>query len=210
MSHIIITPTRGDRPELLKHCIWQVNRFTTSADSHLLVNYAPEKKDKKDLKERIKYGYDEAVKMGVDWIVIAEDDDWYSQDYLHSVLLKADTSDFIGCEFSYYYNLVNRTWDKLEHKGRSSLYTTAFRVSAMENFAWHRADDVFLDINIWNYAKRFRRTFINAGAIGIKHGIGLTGGKGHKTIFRNRDPELKWLEARVDKESMEFYKSLSL
>src|SRR6188768_977186 len=166
MSHLILTPTRGDRTQLMEHCRKQVKSFTTSYGIHCIVDYAPEKKEKKDLKERIWYGYKEAVKLGVDWVVIVEDDDQYPTDYLHKVLLTADRSDFIGCEFSYYYNLKNRTWDKLEHRGRSSLYTTTFRVSAMKNFAWHRADDVFLDINLWHYAKRFRRTFIDAGAIG--------------------------------------------
>lgn len=209
MSHLILTPTRGDRPKLLEHCRNQVRRFTASYNIHVLVDYKP-KSFKPDLKDRIKEGYDEALRLGVDWVIIVEDDDYYPTDYLHKVLMQCDKSDFIGCEFSYYYNLKNRTWDKLVHKGRSSLYTTAFRVSAMKNFAWNRADDVFLDINIWNYAKRFRRTFIDAGAIGIKTGMGLCGGKGHKTVFKNRDPELNWLQSRVDKESFEFYKSLTL
>lgn len=210
MSHLLLTPDRGDRPSLLKHCLHQVGRFTTSVDGHLIVDYAPEKKDKKDLTERVWYGYKEAVKLGVDWIVMIENDDWYHPEYLHRLLLQADKADFIGFEFSYYYNLKNRTWDKITHKGRSSLYTTAFRVKAMENFAWHRADPVFLDQNIWNYAKRFRRSFVDAGAIGIKTGLGLCGGKGHVLKMKHADPELNWLEARVDKESFEFYKSLSL
>lgn len=210
MSHLLLTPDRNDRPELLAHCQWQVNRFTTSPGSHLIVNYVPEKKEKKDLKERVWHGYKEAAKLGVDWIIVIENDDHYPAEYLHRVLLHADKSDFIGCEWSFYYNLRNRTWDKIPHKGRSSLYTTAFRVDVMKNFAWHRADDVFLDQNIWHYAKRFRRTFIDAGAIGIKTGLGLCGGRGHSMVLRNRDPELQWLESRVDKESIEFYKSLEL
>ncbi len=209
MSHLIITPTRGDRPELLEHCRKQVMNFTTCYQAHGVIDYKP-KTYKPDLTDRIKSGYEKALQYGYDWVVIVEDDDFYPADYLHKVLLNADRSDFIGCEHSFYYNLKNRTWDKLIHKGRSSLYTTAFRVSAMKNFAWHRADDVFLDINLWHYAKRFRRTFIDAGAIGIKHGIGLTGGKGHRTIFRNQDPEMLWLASKVDKDSFEFYKSLAV
>lgn len=210
MSHLLLTPDRGDRPTLLKHCVNQIERFTTSYDGHLIVNYAPEKKDKKDLTERVWYGYKEAVKLGVAFLILIENDDYYPAEYLHRVLLHADKADFIGCEFSYYYNLKNRTWDKIMHKGRASLYTTAFRVSAMKNFAWHRADPVFLDINIWNYAKRFRRSFVDAGAIGMKHGKGLCGGKGHVLEMKHKDPEMQWLESRVDKESMEFYKGLHL
>jgi hypothetical protein len=208
MSHMIVTPTRGDRPELLANCKRQVSRFDTSYEIHCIVDFAPDSKP--DIKERIRNGYETAIEHGVEWVVILEDDDFYPKDYLSKVVAQFDKSDFIGCEFSYYFNLKNRTWDKLEHRGRSSLYTTAFRVSAMKGFPWHRAHDVFLDQSIWNYAKRFRRTFVDAGAIGIKHGCGLTGGKGHRMVFKNRDPDLTWFESKVDKESFQFYKSLQL
>jgi hypothetical protein len=210
MSHALLTPTRGDRKTMLTHCLKQVSRFTASVDAHLIIDFKPENQ-KKDLKHRVKAGYEEALKLGVDWIVIIEDDDHYDKEYLHKVLMLADKSDFIGCEYSFYYNLKNRTWEKILHAGRSSLYTTAFRVSAMKNFAWHRADDVFLDLNIWQYAKRFRRSFVDAGAIGIKgHGFGLSGGKGHQLVMKNKDPELTWLESKVDSDSFEFYKTLKV
>lgn len=208
MTHCLLTFDRGDRAPLYNHCLWQVSRFTTQLE-HVKIVHAP-KSLSPDLKDRVKEGFDYAVQKGIDWVVIIESDDYYSADYLENILPYTHNMDFIGCEFSYYFNLKNRTWDKLEHRGRSSLYTTAFRVSAMKGFPWHRAHDVFLDQSIWNYANRFRRTFIDAGAIGIKHGIGLTGGKGHRMVFKNRDPDLTWLESKVDKESFQFYKSLQL
>jgi hypothetical protein len=47
-------------------------------------------------------------------------------------------------------------------------------------------------------------------SIGIKHGVGLCGGGGHKNTmwYKNEDPGMKWLASHVDKKSLEFYKSI--
>lgn len=208
MSVALLTTTRNDRPKMLEHCREQVKRFTAHYDQHIIVNYEPTGKGF-DLTERVYKGFKTAEAQGIDWIVMVEDDDAYKADYLHKLMLKFDTSDFIGCEFTYYYNIKLRTWERLYHPNRSSLFTTAFRVSAMKNFNWKLAHKLFLDIDIWRYARGHRVTFTDAGAVGIKgHGEGLAGGKGHVMKLKNQDPDLLWLAGKVDKESLEFYKSL--
>jgi hypothetical protein len=209
MSVALLTTSRGDRPKMLEHCRAQVRRFTTDYDLHIVIDNHPKGKGF-DLTERVYTGYKIAKEAGIDWIVIVEDDDFYPADYLHKVMMNSDKSDFIGCEFTFYNNVKLRTWERLYHPNRSSLFTTAFRVSAMEGFRWDIAHKLFLDIDIWQYAKRhnFRRTFTDAGAVGIKgHGEGMSGGKGHSMKLKNQDPDLKWLSSKVDKESLEFYKS---
>jgi hypothetical protein len=85
----------------------------------------------------------------------------------------------------------------------------------MKDLQWQRlirTKTPFLDIEIWKYAKSTskRCKFIDdTGSIGIKHGIGLCGGKGHKMEMNNKDPDMTWLKARVDNDSFEFYKQLS-
>jgi len=210
MSHILLTPDRGDRDIMLGHCVDQCVRFVTSYESHYIINYPPKNKSF-DLTERVKIGYERAKSVGIDWVVMIESDDYYPSDYLHKVLQKSDTSDFIGCEFTYYYNIKERTWERINHPNRSSLFTTAFRVSAMAEFKWHLANKLFLDIDIWKHAQKYRRTFIDAGAVGIKgHGFGLTGGKGHVMKLNNEDYDLSWLSSKVDKESLEFYNKFKL
>lgn len=209
MRYALMTPTRGDRKPMLDHCIWQASRFVTSFDKHIIVDYPP-KNGNPDLTERVKFGYDQAVKENIDWIIMQEDDDQYSPDYLHRILGHAHISDFIGSEFTFYYSLANRTWERSHHPNHSSLFCTAFRVSAMKDFKWHTAHKVFLDLDIWRYARKFRRSFVELPAIGIKgHGFGLTGGKGHKSLFVNKDPDLEWLKGRVDDKSFKLYESLS-
>lgn len=80
----------------------------------------------------------------------------------------------------------------------------------MKDFKWHQAHKVFLDLDIWRYARKFRRSFLELPAIGIKgHGFGMVGGKGHRQVMANRDPDLAWLKARVDDKSFALYESLS-
>lgn len=210
MSILIITPDRGDRPQLLEHCKQQVSNFA-SKHEHLMVNYHAHNGNP-DLTDRIKFGVDAANDGGFEWVVIVENDDAYPQDYILRMWPHFDRSDFIGCEFTYYANLRNRTWERSMHPNHSSLFTTAFRVSAMKDFKWKLAHKVFLDLDIWRYARKggFKRTFIDLGAIGIKHGIGLCGGKGHVQTFKNKDPELTWLKSKVTPESFEFYSKLEL
>lgn len=208
MSTALLTPDRGDRPNMLEHCKWQVSRFVMNLN-HIVVNGQP-KNTKPDLTERIKQGYDQAVKDGIDWLIIVENDDFYPMDYPHVILRQADKSDFIGSEFTFYYNLKNKTWERLYHPNHCSLFHTAFRVSAMKDFKWHLAHKLFLDLDIWKYARRFRRTFVQPHAIGIKgHGEGLVGGKGHQMVMKNKDPDMAWLKSKVDERSFELYKSLT-
>lgn len=210
MSHMILTPTRNDRPVMQAYCKDQINRFHASFAFHCLVDFPPKGKDF-DLKDRILEGVKVAVENKIDWIIIVENDDYYPATYLHEVLLKTNEADFIGCEFTHYYNIKTRTHERLYHPNRSSLFTTAFRVSAMVDFNWNKAHKLFIDIDIWQHARKYRRFFLDAGAIGIKgHGEGLAGGKGHVMKLKDRDPDLKWLASKVDKESLEFYKSLAL
>ena len=211
MSHALLTVDRGDRKPLFDHCIWQASRFVSSYDAHILITRPPHS-DKPDLTERVKEGYDEAVKLGVDWVIMMESDDWYPENYIHRIMSFAGNADFIGSETTVYYNLVNRTWEKTTHPNHSSLFTTAFRVSAMKDFKWKSAHKVFLDLDLWRYArnKQFRRQFIETPAIGIKANMGLVGGKGHVMKMKNADPELSWLKERVDENSFEFYSNLKV
>ncbi len=209
MTYSLLTVDRGDRPKMYNHCLQQVARFGMDHFSHIVVMHPPESKAP-DLKDRVKIGYDVAVKEGIEWIIMVESDDFYDTNYLNQFIIHMSHADFIGCEYSHYYNIQSRTWEKLNHSNRSSLYTTAFRVSAMKDFNWQQANKLFLDIDIWRYARRFKRSFIQNNAIGIKgHGEGMAGGKGHIMKFRNSDPDLEWLKKHTNESSFLFYKGLS-
>jgi len=202
-----ITPTRGDRPKLLAHCKWQLSRMTLKPDKSYFIDYKPKNGDK-DLIQRVNYGIIQAQTDGFDKVYIVEDDDFYKSDYFERM---AFDGDFIGDQSTTYYHIINQGFQTEYHRLRASLFTTGFRISSLKRFAINGVKKVFLDIDMWNYARqnRLRCKFVDSGAIGIKHGVGITGGIGHKQgIYKNFDKEWKWLSSRVDSESLAFYQGL--
>jgi len=203
----VIIPDRNDRPELTEFCFRQLSRMTKKPDEVIHVNFKPVDEGY-DLVERIHYGIMAAKGMGIDLCFIMENDDNYPADYFERF---GDMSaDFFGDDLTFYYNLKNRTFKSFYHKGRSSLFTTGFRASKLDGFQF--SGDNMIDIRLWRWAadKKLKTRWINSGCIGIKHGLGLCGGKGHKMHWpENHDPKMNWLKSRVSDESFDFYQSLS-
>lgn len=209
MTFTAIIPDRGDRKELTDQCFRQLGRMKVGPNKVFHIDYHPESEGY-DLKTRLHRGYLQAKSDGFDWVFIIENDDSYPDNYFEKFLPYMDKYDFIGQATTIYYHLGARVWREQNHNHRSSLFTTAFRVSAMANFDWAKSAMVFIDLDIWNYArKKGNSKFIQTGAIGIKHGVGLCGGIGHRVHTGNQDPEMKWLKERVDSDSFLFYKGLS-
>lgn len=202
-----ITPTRGDRPQFIAHCKWQLSRMTVKPGKSYFIDYAP-KTIEKDLSERVQFGISLAKEDGFDKCYIVEDDDFLPVDYFERMAFL--NADFVGDNRTFYYHLKNNGIDETIHKGRSSLFTTGFRISKLVNFRWPTG--IFIDIKLWEYARnrRLKTRFADSGAVGIKHGYGITGGIGHKTtIYKRFDTNWEWLRSKVDKESLEFYMSVN-
>jgi len=193
---------------MLEFCKRQVSKFTTHS-YHIIVDYKPVSSSV-DISERILYGLCKAHELGVDFVFVTEDDDHYQPDYL-SRFGDVSQYDFVGCESTIYYHLGNRTWKKIDHPKRSSLFTTGFRISALKDFVFP-ANTPFVDIKLWEFANETKKRikFIkDTGAIGIKgHLEGKSGGAGHRMIMKNKDPQYKWLQQNVSKEAYEFYMTL--
>jgi hypothetical protein len=202
----VIIPDRNDRPELTNYCLQQIARMTRKPDQIIHVKYNAID-DSMDLCERVHNGVMIAKEMNFDLVFIIENDDYYPADYFER--FGDFNADFFGDDLTFYYNLRNRTFQSFPHQGRASLFTTGFRISALGSFQFK--GDQFLDLKIWRHAidssKRLR--FVHTGAIGMKHGMGLCGGKGHKMKLRNHDHNMAWLKGRVDSDSFLFYADLS-
>lgn len=207
MKFATITPTRGDRPELLEFCNYQLNRMERKPNASFFIEHKPEN-NKVDLVYRVVLGLQEAVLSGVDFVFIIEDDDYYDPTYFNHI----PDADFIGEQNTIYHNLRNKTYQNYAHPGRSSLFTTGFKISALDGFKWPHDQERFLDIALWRYANDSKKkiAYRETGAIGIKHGTGLCGGKGHVTRMKHTDNNLEWLKEHVDSTAYEFYKSLKL
>lgn len=208
----VIMPSRGDRHELFAFAVKQINRMGFGCSSYL-INSKP-RNDDVDIVWRVRAGVNIAKHDGFEFVIIVEDDDLYPEEYLLH-LHDYWNYDFVGFSTTTYYNIKAHTWQKFNHPGRSSLFCTGFRISALSDNFWSRIKDTerFLDVKIWEEANRTGAKVLlmpENPCIGIKHGIGKTGGKGHVMQLQNSDPEMKWLKEHTDEEAFEFYKTLSL
>lgn len=204
-----ITPNRGgERQSLLEFTCKQIKKM--GFENSYIMN-EPAINEKCDLVKRIREGVEFAKKDGMDWVFIIESDDCYPSDYLKRFELYLSTHDFIGDAWSLYYRLDTQTYERIHHHGRASLYTTAFRVSALNNFKWPPDDKVFLDIDLWKHAKqrKLKCKFIDTGAIGVKgHKQGRVGGKGHRMKLTKEDRDLSFLRSKTEDYQFEFYTDL--
>lgn len=200
----------GGREELIKFASFQLQQQTRWPDAIYTIGPPQlQPNGSVDLVARLKLGYEMAKRDGMDFVLIIEDD-FYGPDYIQRFLPYMNF-DFVGQDYTYYYQLKQRAWARFDHKYRSSLFTTGFKVSALNNWNWSdlRPDLAMVDIKLWDYAKRRTKAFIDTGAIGIKHGIGVCGGKGHLISMHNKDQDMQWLKEKVSEDAFEFYQELS-
>lgn len=201
----IITPDRGDRPEMLSFCRKQMDGKT-----HFVIDYKPVSAAI-DLVPRVIEAIRQAKEAGFDFVFIVENDDYYHTEFFN-YFEDLDNLDFVGCEVTQYYNLKNRTFQRYDHPDRSSLFCTGFRISALDRFQWPNDDYKWLDVRLWEYANRYDKRIKllkHNPNVGIKgHGLGLCAGKGHVLQLKNSDPDLSQLKEAVSEEAFEFYKQL--
>lgn len=182
--------------------------MTVKPDKSYFIEYPP-KTDDVDLVERVQKGVAMAKADGFDTCFILESDDYYPPDYFKNFNRRDFT--FWGAERTTYYNLRSRTYTYFHHPGRSSLFITGFKISALNGFAWTAPKGRFLDISLWDYAERSllpRQILPVTQAVGMKHNLGLCAGKGHTMRGANEDNNLQWLKNNVDREAFDFYSAL--
>lgn len=214
----IVTPDCADRPELLKHCQYQVQQQTIKVP-HLVISQKPLLKP--DLTAKIRLACQVAKERGFEYIAIFENDDYYPNTWLEEIV--NTDFDLLGIETTVYYNLIFRQWSLFEHTGRSSLFCTAFKIDALLSFPWPPDDEVYLDVAMWKHFNiQFTPEALTANVkliepqnrpIGIKHNIGMVGGIGHtnRDIYENTDPEFDWLWSNMHRaDSYKFYTSLAI
>lgn len=211
MKVATITPSRGtEREPFLLYAREQMDMQSLQPDSRYFIAYTPEN-EHADLTKRVKSGYELAKKEGCDWVIVWEDDDAYHRQHIETILT-CSQFDFVGYQDTIYYNIKNRTYDTIRHAGRASLFCTAFRVSALEGYRWPADNTVFLDINLWSWARQKRKKIKMLSGnpnTGIKgHGFGKAGGKGHRMTMRRKDDDLSFLRSRVDDKGFQFYTEL--
>lgn len=209
----VLIPTRGDRSIFLEHAKKLIGKQTMKPDLIEIVDDKPLSKGK-DITWRYRLGCERLFSKGADVIIFWEDDDWYSPLYIQTLFcewLKAGKPDIFGINTTVYYHLRSRKYVELGEGNKKASAMATMVTKSVINIPYPSDDYVWFDIWIWERLKGFSIPVQRPLNLGIKHGIGLTGGIGHNagaSIYKKYDYNLKYLHSVVDSESFQFYKKL--
>jgi len=213
VSFCLITPTRGDR-HIFKDQYWNIIKSQTKQpDEVIVVDYKPKSKDK-DLTQRYRYGIEKATENGHEYALLWEDDDWYHPKYIEWITnawKEESKPDVFGAYETYYYNIFTKSSFHMRHPGRASAFCSLLKLPY--NLTYPKDNDPWFDLHIF----RSKNNQTKGGlyfptnevlAIGIKHGVGLSGGSGHNTKHpqMTKQGSFEWFNKHcLDKD---FYNSL--
>jgi hypothetical protein len=225
MKIAVIIPDRNDRPQFLKNCLRMLEAQTLKPDIIELVNddilnfnadgYSePPAKPQKDITWRYRTGYDRLRKKGVDCILLIENDDWYSTKYIETMVnewVSRGKPNLLGTSYTIYYHIGLNAYLTMNHPSRSSAMSTLIKPDL--NFNWCADNDPFTDMHLWKVIpNRIIFTPSHHICIGIKHGVGLCGGKMHNDEKTERyaragvqDKDKSFLNSIMDSDSFNFY-----
>lgn len=175
----VITPhQKGDRSVFLDRLKMYIERQTVKPDKWVIVDH--DTGLRKDLTARLRSGLNQC--RDCDLVLVMEDDDWYAPTYIERMRYEwvaAGRPDLIGIGETHYCHIGSGGHVLLKHPKRASLMSTGISTSATDRMRWPADDEVFVDIHLW--CELGGKTFIPEKpiSVGIKHGIGNTGGKAH-------------------------------
>lgn len=215
MKIATLTIDTGERKNFLRKCREFIYRQTLQPDiSYFLTE--PSGIKGVDLTWRMKKGLNTLKYF--DLIIIFESDDYYADNYIETMVKEWQAlgrPDILGIDSTIYYHLETDKYVQINHEGRSSLFSMAFSGKMVDSIEWPPDDTLFLDMWFW---KNFKGELISLDpripvCIGIKHGIGICGGKGHDKDFRiyataKNDIDNQWLREIAGNETVDFYKNL--
>jgi hypothetical protein len=176
----------------------------------LVYDEKPLNKSVVDITYRYRKGYEKLSSEGYDVILFMENDDWYAETYIETMVskwLKNGKPDIFGTDYTIYYNLHLNAWFTMHHKRRSSAMSTLIKPNL--SIEWCRDDYPFTDLHLWTKCGLSAVTFHPEKHIclGIKHGTGLCGGRHHTTRLHHytNTNAINFLKQTLDQESFNFY-----
>jgi len=197
----IIIPDRNDRPKFLENCLRMIHAQTIQPTIIEVVNDTPIS-DACDITMRYRLGYERLMGKNLDCILFIENDDWYSTNYIETMVKKwveLGRPQLFGTQYTIYYHIGVRGYFQFDHFRRASAMNTLI-VPDLE-IDWGNDSNPYTDSHLWFLAKTNKSTLkgltfmpMNVISIGIKHGFGKTGGAFHTDKLEH-----------MDKESFKFY-----
>ena len=214
----VVIPTIAGREHFLARCKYYLSNQYLQPDHIEIVEY-DKKIEGPDTTYRYVDGFTSAFKKhGCDVVLCIEDDDYYSPDYILSMIIAwqhAGEPDLLGIDYSFYYHIVEKRYSKFLHPNRSSMMAMLVSKNILTVLPNIDKDDQYLDLQLWNMSHKIltRATIspIKAICIGIKHGFGQVAGGGHQSYwprYKHFDPTYKWLDMQMGQDSV-FYKMMA-
>lgn len=206
----ILIPDKGDRKLFLNHCIDMMERQSIAPDVILVLN-----EDSGiagcDISWRYKTGFKKIFSQyDCDVCFLIENDDWYKDNYIEKMLEAWDNAgqpELFGIETSIYYHIGIKKYKKLIHPKRASAFCTMVTKEVLDH-SFCSDTEAFFDIHLWKSCMT-KAVFIpnEELCLGIKHGIGSCGGKGHLESFPydKDDRDSEYLKKIIDTKSFNFY-----
>lgn len=178
----------------------------------------PPKDDACDITLRYRTGYSITRHREYDVIFFMENDDYYAPTYIEEMYKaweKADRPNLFGTRFTVYYHLKLHAYYTRRHDQNSHMMNTMIRPNL--TFSWPLDHDPYTDAWLWRPGVIPGKTDLWSPdkilSIGIKHGIGKTGGRGHKEEahrYINLDWSMHWLGDIVyTEDDLQFYVDIS-
>ena len=183
----IVIPTSGDRSKFVAQAQRLISRQTVQPDEVFTIQ------SDKGITGNYRTGFNK-VRSGI--VVCWEDDDFYPIDYLERIVeLWANRYDIMGFSQTIYYHLGQRKYTVMDHPGRASMFATVIKAGLDIN--WPQDHESFLDLKLWSDPYLQKKLVPSSLAVGIKHGIGKSGGSAHGVLFpyTHEDQELDYLKA---------------
>jgi len=217
MKIALIIPDRNDRPLFTENCLRLMERQTIECDV-IHVNYEAES-EAKDITQRYRHGYEYATKKGFDVCFFIENDDYYTPNYIATMLREWELSgkpDLFGTNYTIYYHIKLKKYFTIHHPNRASAMNTLIKCGL--EIDWCADSYPYTDLHLWKFNPRLsKKSFapVNPISLGIKHGVGMEGGQWHTSRLDRydslgvNDADLSFLRSVVDKNSFGFYEKLS-
>lgn len=224
----LITPS-SDRPFCIARCEEYIKRQTYSGPLQWIV--AEDSKEKYNLTcgqvhihrkpslEKVSsfLGNIKAIlpEIEYEYVMIIEDDDWYSPDYIKLYKIRLDLHELVGEGPARYYNIQYRQSRICGNISRASFCQTALRANQLPSlYVSIQKQNAFVDSRLWD--KKCRK-FVFQGdchCVGIKGMPGKKGiGMGHRPLKRKSffipDPKLEILEKWIGKSDTDWYRNVT-
>lgn len=207
----IIIPDRNDRPLFLKNCLDIISRQSIQPTIVELVNYVPESNNI-DITQRYRRGYDNLRNKGLDIIAFMENDEWYADNYLETMVnewIKLGKPKMIGTNYTIYYHIKLNAYFTMQHFTRSSAMSTLIKPDL--DIKWCEDEQPYTDLWLWKHIGGITFEPKKIICLGIKHGIGKCGGMAHiDKLHRyvNLDEKKDYLRSIVDEKSFNLYENI--